>query len=86
MALRRARKVRGLTQTAVGRILNVNQQRFSKYERGLGHINFRKLEILAPALGVDVVFFLTHPILAISSNGASDTPQAEYSAAIVVAT
>ncbi|WP_159650206.1 MULTISPECIES: helix-turn-helix transcriptional regulator [unclassified Bosea (in: a-proteobacteria)] len=86
MALRRARKERGLTQTAVGKILDVSQQRVSKYERGSGHINFRKLEILAPALGVDVIFFLRHLILTISSSGASDTPQAKYSAGTVIAT
>lgn len=86
MALRRARKERGLTQTAVGKILNVSQQRVSRYERGSGHMNFRKLEILASALGVDVIYFLRHLILAISSSGASDTPQANYSAATVIAT
>lgn len=85
MALRRARKERRLTQTAVGRILGVSQQRVSMYEKGSGHISFKKLEILAPALGVDVIFFLQQIILAFCSKGVSDTPQAGYSVEAVTA-
>lgn len=75
----------GLSQAALGKILGVSQQQASKYERGLVHVDFRKLEILAPALGVHVATFFSRIAELTSQNNFSDTGQQPYSSEAVTA-
>ena len=75
----------GLSQTAIGKILGVSQQQASRYERGLVHVDFEKLEVLAPALGVRVASFFNRISELTSESGFSDAEQHQYSSEAVAA-
>lgn len=48
----RQRRVRGLTQKHIGRMLGVSLQQVQKYEKGISRISAEKLHALSQALGI----------------------------------
>ena len=61
--LRQLRERAGLSQNAVGDLLEVSYQQIQKYERGVNRISVEKLQRLAAALRVPIMTFFDDPSL-----------------------
>lgn len=56
--IRELRRKQGMTQQALGKIINVGQDSISVYERGLNYPEVRNLIILADYFGVSTDYLL----------------------------
>ncbi|MEY0016099.1 helix-turn-helix domain-containing protein [Providencia rettgeri] len=56
--IKKLRREYGLTETEVAMALNVSQQQFSRYERGINRIDIDSLVMIADFLKVSVHYFL----------------------------
>lgn len=57
--LRQARKVRGLSQGALGEAIGISFQQVQKYERGFNRVSASKLAEAALYLGVPIQYFFS---------------------------
>lgn len=55
--VRMARKIRGLSQTALGDALGLTFQQIQKYEKGINRVSASRLFEMSEALGVEISYF-----------------------------
>ncbi|WP_273845086.1 helix-turn-helix domain-containing protein [Providencia rettgeri] len=70
--IKKLRREYGLTGTEVAMALNVSQQQFSRYERGINRIDIDSLVMIADFLKVSVHYFLEDIDLEQSKNWTSE--------------
>lgn len=72
--LRQARKVRGLSQGALGDAIGISFQQVQKYERGFNRVSASKLAEAALYLGVPIQYFFSEISELLAGEGGAADP------------